>query len=237
MCNPNYCYDSIIQQLITTIVDQKIVNGELFTAYDISKCVQDEEKAQGLPFTRHLEIKHDVHNTIDPHLLDNGGTYARTLIPVATPRPWLYHPQGADPMTYIPFGQTQPIGQNPQGVAPTPAPQLLPSGIMQPAPADDGDDDGFDNRSPDARGTLCVPSQLLHEAGMLPGNKVVVVAETCGDQAVLIVRKQTGSDTGLTEYTVDSYGNVRMTAFTLTQGKLPGPLYSFEGKTAEVYVF
>jgi len=236
MCNAQ------VQQLINTVVDQKIANGELFTAYDISKCVQDEEKAQGLPFTRHLEIKHDVHSAIDPHLLDNSGTYVRTLIPVATPRPWLYHPQGADPMSYIPFGQTKPIGQHPQAADPStcyiPAPQtkLLPSGVMQPSLSDDGDD-SFANRSPDARGTLCVPSQLLHEAGILPGSKVVVVAETQGAKAVLVVRKQTGSDTGLTEYTVDSYGNVRMTAFTLIQGKLPGPTYSFEGKDTEVYVF
>lgn len=230
-----------VQQLIAAIVDQKVTNGEMFTAYDISKSVQAQEQSLGIPFTRHLEIKRDVHDTIDPHLLDNGGTYARTLIPIGTPQPWLYHPQGADPMTYIPFGQTKPIGQHPQSADPAASyiphqTKLLPSGVMQPAPSDDGDDE-FTDRSPDARGTLCVPSQLLHEAGMLPGNKVVVVAETQGDKAVLVVRKQTGSDTGLTEYTVDSYGNVRMTAFTLIQGKLPGPMYSFEGKDAEVYVF
>jgi bifunctional DNA-binding transcriptional regulator/antitoxin component of YhaV-PrlF toxin-antitoxin module len=163
------------------------------------------------------------------------------LIPIGTPQPWLYHPQSADPMTYIPFGQTKPIGQQPQSADPAACyiphqTKLLPSGVMQPAPSDDGLD-GFSNRSPDARGTLCVPSQLLHEAGLQPGDKVAVVAETQGDKPVLIVRKRAASDVGLTEYTVDRYGNVRVTAFTLIQGKLPGPTYSFEGTDSQVCVF
>ena len=195
---------SVVQQLIVDVVNQKVTNGELFTAYDISKCVQAEEKKQGLPFTRHLEIKGDVHRAIAPHLVENGGGYARTLVPIANPQPWLYHPINADPANYIPYGATQPIGSTVNVLTPPAAPSLggngktkmLPGGVMQPPPADDGatalgkaitapvaapplpasdDDDDFQNRSPDARGTLCVPSQLLHEAGIYPGDKTVVV--------------------------------------------------------------
>jgi len=252
--------------LIVDVVNQKVTNGELFTAYDISKCVQAEEKKQGLPFTRHLEIKGDVHRAIAPHLVENGGGYARTLVPIANPQPWLYHPINADPANYIPYGATQPIGSTVNVLTPPAAPSLggngktkmLPGGVMQPPPADDGatalgkaitapvaapplpasdDDDDFQNRSPDARGTLCVPSQLLHEAGIYPGDKTVVVAGAKADgKPCLLVRKQNEADTGLTEYTVDVHGNVRITAFTLVQGKLPGPTYNFEGKDNEVYV-
>jgi hypothetical protein len=198
--------DSQVVDLIVDIVTRKCQAGDLFTAYDISREVQVEEKAAGIPFTRHAEIREDVLDAIQPFLQQNGGNYVSILLPIANPNPRLFFPDGSDTNTYIPFGETQPL--NLYSLA-TPALQIQ-NGVLQPLPVDDDQDISqqdisqvlgfpvmkvngrncnefcrvypdhteFENRSPDSRGTLCVPAVLLGNAGFKPGDKVMVLATT-----------------------------------------------------------
>ena len=251
------------KDIIDQVVTAKCQAGHIFTAYDATREIQVQEKQQGLPFTRHAEIRDDVLAAIS--IFVQNGQYTYITIPIANPAPRLFFPVGADPNTYVPFGQTQPIGITmPQAVPQLSAPggngativaaAIVAAGILQPPPADDDDDfspptptqttqtiqviitDKYEDRSPDARGTLTVPAALLANAGFKIGDKVMVVATKKSDKPVLVISRTTlPGETPLTTYTVDPSGNVRLTPFVLKS--LFGPTYDFIGDDHEVIVW
>jgi hypothetical protein len=83
-----------LRDAISLIVNDKVDQGQMFTAFDITK----EIRANGTQ-ARHKDIKEIVHE-----LYINGdmGGYIRSLINIAnvTIQPFIYHPNGSDISTY-----------------------------------------------------------------------------------------------------------------------------------------
>lgn len=73
------------RDLITQVVTAKTAAKETFTAYDVSKAVQALQPARQLSVLGHLEMKGDVVAALTPHLLQNGGEYLRTPLPIIWP--------------------------------------------------------------------------------------------------------------------------------------------------------
>lgn len=84
----------------------------------------------------------------------------------------------------------------------------------------------------DARGTLCVPSILLRNAGLNPYDIVSVTTDALNGS--LIISKITQNP--LTTYTVDEYGNVRITQGILVKAGMGGDEYNITGDTDKITV-
>lgn len=86
-------------ELIQEVVEEMVGQDETFTAYDVSRRVQAKEKERGLPFTRHLVMRDEVHRVLRPYL--DSGQYMRSPHnPVPNKEAWLYQlaPATQDPV-------------------------------------------------------------------------------------------------------------------------------------------
>lgn len=237
MCDPQTL------SLIEEVVDRKVNNQEMFTAFDVSLEVQEKAKGQGLPFTKHSHMKGDTHRCIDTHV--NSGAYQRTLKDVGAPvDAFLYYPAGADPDTYVPRPRKDAVKTAPAAVAATSPGAIDTSQFGTSDNNDDSDvssavdtdddeegDQTASGRTPDARGSLTVPSYLLRAAGF--AEKEVAYVTKQGDTLVLSKQTPPGS-VPLTTYTVDYHNNVRITDKTLAN--IPGSSYDFDGTSDQVVV-
>jgi bifunctional DNA-binding transcriptional regulator/antitoxin component of YhaV-PrlF toxin-antitoxin module len=217
-------------QEIETVVLEKCQNAELFTAFDVTKAVRAKVgRSVSVP---HNDVKQEVHNLFASGQM--GSDYTRTLgnLPLASgiPQPWVYHPTTVPASNY---------GSGiPQLSAPAPAVSTPVAAVV----STNGSDDGVNQTSDgyfkvDGRETLCVPKSLLEAVGLHPGDEAhvaadalaghVVVCKTPPDQTVL---------TPLSTYTVDKYGNVRITQHTLVKGGCGGKLYEIDGDASKVVV-
>lgn len=215
-------------QEIETVVLEKCQNAELFTAFDVTKAVRAKVgRSVNVP---HNDVKQEVHNLFASGQM--GSDYTRTLgnLPLASgiPQPWVYHPTTADPSSY---------GSGiPQLSAPTSS-----NVVVTPVSAV-GTDDGVNQTSDghykvDGRDTLCVPKSLLEAVGLKAGDEAHVSADALAGH--LVVTKSLPDQTVLTplsSYTVDKYGNVRITQHTLVKGGIGGKVYEIDGDHSKVVV-
>jgi len=90
----NDVLDSVEADVISDIIDDKVGQGQMFTAYDITK----ELRSSGTR-TYHRNTKEIVHALF---LKGNMQGYTRSLVsvPNAPIKPFLYHPMGSDISTY-----------------------------------------------------------------------------------------------------------------------------------------
>src|SRR5262252_3992392 len=240
--------DAALQSVIESVVNDKVQDGEMFTAYDVTKEVRNRGHRE-----RHDNIKQVVHDYYGRGLM--GPDYTRTLIPIAgAPMPaFLYHRHTDDPTTFNPHSKPRPAANsNPADVA------AAVSGFYAQGQADPNADDGSsDNgsggggtaslappsslpklaagtakkgRKPDARGTVCIPAKYLRACGFKPKDKVAVWTK---DGTTLVVQKPTptGKTAGkpLASYTVDVNNNVRVTKAPLKTIAVPSSGgYDFE---------
>lgn len=185
--------------LIHEVIDQKVENNEMFTAFDISKQVQTLQKERNLPFERHSLMKDDIHQVMKHWLSEH---YEKTTIDVGEHiRPILYYPQNADPTTYVNQNHIDVVQVN----VPVQQPQLAVT-----------------NYHPDARGTLCVPAELVRGVLFNVGETVYTMAgnDGHGRAIVEIVRQIPAGQESLAAYTVDDYSNIRVTRPTLIKAGL-----------------
>lgn len=217
---------------IEQVVSEKVQRGDLFTAFDVTKAVrQIVGRSTPVP---HNEVKSEVHNLFaNGHM---GSDYVRNLgnLPLAAgiPQPWIYHRNTDDPSTYG------------SGI-----PQLTPASVVVAVPAPpaasvdpDGQDDGVNKTADgtykvDARETLCVPKSLLTGCGLNPGDEAYVSADPLA--GCVVVSKSPPDATVLSQlstYTVDKYGNVRITQFALQKGGVGGKEFDIDGDAKSVYV-
>ena len=90
-----------VLDLIDKVVDEKIANNEMFTAFDVSLDVKSKCRAQNLPIFRHSEMRQEIHQAVQVFVAN--GNYEIVLKDVGAPRPAnLYYPQGTDPDSYTP---------------------------------------------------------------------------------------------------------------------------------------
>jgi len=245
--------DAALQSVIESVVNDKVQDGEMFTAYDVTKEVRNRGHRE-----RHDNIKQVVHDYYGRGAM--GPDYTRTLIPIAgAPIPaFLYHRHTDDPTTFNPRSKPQPASKSdPADVA------AAVSGFYAQGQADPNTDDGSsDNgsgggtsvlappaslpklaagtvkraRKPDARGTVCIPAKYLRACGFKPKDKVAVWTK---DGSTLVVQKPTTTNAGkpLASYTVDVNNNVRVTKAPLqTIATPPSGGYDFEDTGKEILV-
>lgn len=213
--------DPLIQGAIQQVTEDKVANGEMFTAFDVSRTVQNLGHRE-----RHTHMKHVVHDLFESGQL-NG--YSRTLIAVEQGKPeaWVYHPLNADPKTYTPSHQPLPSGMTPQafyqGSAPTPPPQTPSISTVSFVPPMNG------KHKPDARGAITVPAKYIKQIGGKPND--VLYVERNGSQLVIAT-----SGTGR-PYTVNTSTNIRIKRKTwggiVSSG---GSDFEFEEKAGKIVV-
>lgn len=213
-------------QLVEQIVLEKAQAGEMFTAYDVTRAVRQKVgRSVNVP---HNDVKQEVHTMFANQQI--GTDYTRSLGNLAglQTQPWIYHRTTDDPANYM-------------GV-PTGGPATVPPVVQTPtATPTDGPDDGV-NQTPDgtykvdARGTLCVPKSLLEAADLNPGDEAHVSADPLAGCLVVTKSPPDGTLTDLSSYTVDKYGNVRITQYTLGNGGIAGQEFAIDGDSNRVYV-
>lgn len=220
MCEP------ATANLIQEIIDRKINNNELFTAFDVSLAVKELASAKGEPVERHRHMKGTIHQTIEPFVQQ--GIYNSELWDVgAQTRAFLYYPNGADPNTYV------PVARRNAKPAPQQSGSLLPTtpGTLATDDGDFDDGDGIDSgRKADKRGTLTVPNFLLRQAKI--EHKDVAYAtvrkDSQGRDTVVLSKRVPAGCAPLTTYTVDKGGNVRVCKATLETAGIADGAFDFE---------
>ena len=220
--------DIAVLQVIEQKTQEKIGNGEMFTAYDITRAVRAQVGRS--TNVAHQEVKQEVHGLFASGQF--GVDYTRNLANLAgvNPQPWIYHRTTDDPTNYVSI----------LGVANAPAadPASL-TGISPPQDADALDDainkqsDGAFNV--DGRGTLCLPASLVRQAGLTALDEAYV-AQDLVNNAVVLSKNEQPSLTQLAKYTVDKYINVRINQPVLQKAGLGGKTYDIEFVNGAVQV-
>jgi hypothetical protein len=237
--------DTATLSTIEEVVRSKVQNNELFTAFDVTLAVQTALKGNGTfdaNVHRHRHLKEDVHNVVETYV--SGGQYQRNLQSVGAPTPaFVYYPTGGDPSKYVPLARNDGPAVTPANDPYTitvPKTSASATAVASPAttynPTANNVGDGLDNvgRSPDARGTLTVPSYLLRAAGFGFNDQAYVYAD--GNRLV-VSKQQPPSPTTSTAYTVDHSCNVRITKAVLEYAGLSQVAsFDFDGDTNGVYV-
>jgi hypothetical protein len=208
--------------VIAEVIDEKVDNDEMFTAFDVSLEVKKRAADQGLQVERHRHMRREIHNCMSRHV--SGGTYESTTWNVGAPSPAiLYFPTGGDPNEYEPQKRDDKKSKsNGQATSQAYGPGVQQDGLFD-ADDDDDDDDGTDTgtstakgRKPDARGTLAIPNNFIRDAGYHHGDRVYVASDNENGEQVLVVSNDKAG--ALVSYVVDHGDNVRITASILTKG-------------------
>lgn len=227
------------QNLIAEVVEEKVDNDEMFTAFEVSLEVQTRAKSRGETVERHGAMKDIIHQEMDRFL--QHGVYEKALRDVGAPsQAFVYHPDGEDPSNY------QPMARRGGGRKPAPDPHpAAPAVATAPAQTDknlvpkSATACASLGRHTDARGTLTIPAILMLGANFRPHDKVVFYNDDDNGDNVAVIAHQTppGVDS-LTEYTVDKDANVRVTATQLEDAGIGGSglTYDFEGGNDHVMI-
>ena len=86
--------DAATEQLVLTLVNERVQAGVMFTAYDVTQAARRRGGN-----VRHNDVRDVVHELFENGRM--GATYNRSLIDVGAPtKPWLYHHYNDDPATY-----------------------------------------------------------------------------------------------------------------------------------------
>jgi len=212
--------------LIEDVVQQKVDNDEMFTAFDISLDVKEKAKAEGLPVERHRHMRRQIHNAVAPFV--NNCLYESTTWNVGAATPAiLYYPSGGDPNQYV------PRSRNDKNLTPG---KVVRDGLFDDNDADDADS-GVDLKGKvgDARGTLGVPNKYIRNAGFQHGQKIYVRSGNLNGEQALIL--STDDTSALTSYTVDHNDNIRVTRHILNKGGIAcGSGYKFDCWGNEVFI-
>jgi hypothetical protein len=190
--------DSIAQSCIDTVIKKKVKAGELFTAFDVSNAAKAMLRNTGdfIPSVHRHSIMRDYVNLSLNDIIGDHTTYdyMKTLCSVSsTESAYVYHLTDDDPSSYNSVGI----------VNPTPVVQSTPPVVSSPS---------VNAKMPDARGTICVPSSFLENAGFARFDNAYIYKKSNG---LLVTKVQSAAVSPDALYTVDSYLNVRITKYTL----------------------
>lgn len=221
--------DSKTQNCIDVAIQVKVKAGELFTAFDISNAVKQVLRNSGefIPSVHRHSIMRDYVNLSLNDILGNFNiyNYTRTLCKVSSSESaYVYHMQNDDPSSYVGIGISNPVPL-PQ----TKTSQASPVNVTQQSSVVN-----LDAKMPDARGTICVPSSFLVDAGFSKYDSAYVYKHNDG---LLVTKAQSTAVNNDATYTVDSYLNVRITKYTLDKlGMNSSKGYVFENVSDGVLV-
>jgi bifunctional DNA-binding transcriptional regulator/antitoxin component of YhaV-PrlF toxin-antitoxin module len=214
--------DSETRDAIYDLITDRIAVGDVFTAYSITQ----DLRAEGFR-VRHEEVKSIVHQMFEDGEMDN---YTRELKDYGGPIPaWEYRPDSTVMASHHRVPST--VARNYAASGNTGGPQAF-CGTTVPHTDDDDDEDGIYAKA-DARGTICVPSKLIQDAGFKPGDHVVVITDPNKRLLTLSpLALPAGWDSNgglsLKIYTVDKYRNVRITRATQLKAGVSANRYTAE---------
>mgnify|MGYP003431162763 CR=1 FL=1 len=216
--------DPILTATIQQVVEDKVQKSEMFTAFDVSRTVQNMGHRE-----RHLNMKHVVHDLFESGQL-NG--YNRTLVAVEPSKPeaWVYHPLTADPTQYKPTYQPLPTAMTPQSFyqqgaagSGTPAPSISSvSFAPSTATAVRG------KHRPDKRGAITVPAKLIKQIGAKAGDALAVEK----DGSTLVISTAGAGR----KYTVNTSLNIRIKRKTWGAIANGTGDFAFEEKSGKIVV-
>jgi hypothetical protein len=214
--------DPLLIAKIQQVAIDKAANNEMFTAFDVSRAVQNMGHKE-----RHNNMKEHVHDVFATGQLPG---YSRTLVVVEQGKPeaWVYHPQGVDPNTYTPTYQPLPNNIAPhitpgafyQGNPSTGNPSLS-SVTFQTSPRVKG------KHKPDQRGAVTVPAALITKIGAKAGDKLAVDPKG----TTLVISKNLPG-----RYTVNTSNNIRIKRKVWSQICDGSGEFEFEEKNGEIVV-
>lgn len=201
------------QTCIDSVISQKVQAGELFTAFDISNAVKVMLRNLGTfngSIHRHKVMRDDVNLALNYVMGDfNSFNYIRTLCDVSsTEKAFVYHPANVSASTYVGAGIANPV---PVANTQSANPSFITNSntlVITNSPVSTSD-----AKMPDARGTLCVPSQLLKDAGFSAYGAAYVYKQV--DCLLISPNVLPAVSNYDAYYTVDHSGNVRITKYTL----------------------
>lgn len=225
-----------VSKLAETVVDEKVQNGEMFTAHDVTL----EVRSRGHK-VNHEEIRDAVH---DYHSRGGMGVaYIRTVIQTPKGNPWLYHRSVDDPNSYgnirtsnqqvtIPTHNNNGSDNNTVISAPV---NVLSSvaALFGKKPTPRQNASTLSARKTDARKTLSIPSPLVRGANFKIAQQVYAVASSDG---LDIVAQAPPSGAVYSSYTVDRNSQVRITQATLRRAGIAGTEFDVEGDSSSVKV-
>lgn len=251
--------DSATMTALETIIQGKINNGEIFTAFDITK----ELRVQVGKSVRisHNDVKHDIHDLIQRHSNSGSVSYSRTLVdlPGVPERPFLYHPQGSDINTYGPLAQSNAAATAGHSVVVVSDPNdpALPSATpsatatLNTTAAASNSAPAFPSATPsndpdviqqDNRGRLWIQARFLNGLGVSHPQPVYVTQSTVKSNGtdVPVLKITTATPAGATEaveYIVDRHANIAISKGVLLDAGLDGQgNYKVEGTATDVTV-
>ena len=148
-----------VNDVIKDLIASRVHRNEMFTAYDVSKEVQQ----RGIR-ARHLNLRDVTHKLYADGDMDG---YSRTLIDLGNGlQAFVYHPTSADPFTYK--------SKHLDGVAPTPAPATQP--LLSNASGRPGVPDPVTGEL-DAEDRLNIPVEFFRYIGVTPGGYISLITE------------------------------------------------------------
>lgn len=219
--------DAAIRRTATEVIREFINEGKMFTAFEVSLAA----KAKGIQ-ERHRNMRSLVHELI----FEIGGPvgYTRTLRDVGAPeQAWVYHRPEDNPYRYQPLPRP--------GESPLAKPSKdLPKGIRKPVrlqrgtqPVDLVPAGAFGT---DQDGKLCIPSAMLAQMGVKPGDQVET--ECIIDSEKIILRRGEGAPaTSEGNYVVEADGKVRLTQDILKVAGIDQlQCYFVEGNASQIEI-
>ena len=195
----------IAEQLIEDLTYQKVSQGDMFTAFDITLFAKKEK---GLT-ERHRNVKHVVHDLFVAGQLSG---YDRTLIdiPGAPDKAYLYHPVGADITQYS--AKDRAKFPDAGGSATATSNGITVLSTTSPAPATSTPSNGH---TVDRRGRLCIPNALTRS---LHWNRNSIISATPSNGGLVL--NPSISPSVIAEYWLDKDDNIRISARTLRKAGL-----------------
>lgn len=188
--------DPLLIAEIQNAIDAKVGACDMFTAFDVSRAVQNAGTRE-----RHNNMKHVVHEYFESGAMVG---YDRALVRVdpSKPEAWVYHPTGTDPTQYRPNHQSLQSGTTPQSfysqTAPAPAPSVPSiSAVAFQAPLVSA------KHKPDQRGAVTVPAKAIVAIGAKAGEVLDVVQD--GDKLVISRDGVNGR-----KYIINTSNNIRI---------------------------
>jgi hypothetical protein len=225
--------DTFTESVIETVVNEKVQNNEIFTAFDITILAQGQLKSDKKfdpSIHRHRAMKNDIHRIINSVV---SGVYDRQLRDVgASSDAHVYYPYGSDPANYVALTVADLFKVK---VDPVVASVLNDSFTPVPATSD------TKICNADARGTVCISKFLIENAGMKAGDVAVVYTgkdDLNRDALILVGRANAASVVAdsLATYTVDYHGNIRVTVSVLSEAKMVAANYDCDGNSTKVFI-
>lgn len=212
--------DPILVATIQQVALDKVTNNEMFTAFDVSRAVQNMGNRE-----RHMNMKEHVHDVFQTGQMTG---YSRTLVAVEPGKPdaYVYHPISADPTQYKPNHQPLPSSLTPQSFyqgASTPAapstPSLTSVSFSPPKRL---------KHQPDARGAISIPASLITKIGAKPGDQLDVNKD---GKTLVIATSGSGR-----KYTVNTSSNIRIKRQTWGSIGDGTGVFQFEEKNGKIIV-